>query len=567
MDETEFYKHMQAAEGAVIIAVDTETSGLRVREGMDYLMGISIAYTFAGQIVSAYFPFRHEHDNLDKAFIEPLKNLLESHRLVFHNAPFDLASLATIGIRPRGEIWDTQDMAHMYNENLPSKKLDWLAKYFLKDKKKRSSAFEKWIKLWGWATLPVDMMREYAEWDAVLTLRLFKLLYAGLHKQELLPLWKIESPFIYSLHEMESNGIRINLDECDKYAKIAHEEMERIEADLGFAPSKPAELANLFFDVLGMPVLERTPGGKPSLNKNVMVQYDDMLSASENPTAKLVLAYRGWQKADATAYTGYPKLVAPDGRIHPSFKIHGTKTGRLSCEKPNLQQIPRRSDKPWNGQIKKLFIPSDGYELWEFDYGQLEFRLASLYSGDEALISAWQNAEDPYQQVADAVGITRQQAKTLVLSILYGAGDGKVAYMLRITEGEAHAIRQNFKRQYPGLGRKMRAATDRANEARFVKYWTGRKRHFTKFNPEEEHKAFNSILQGGGFEIVKRAITSLLPLSNSEHRMVLTVHDSIVFEIREDVVSSFVPQVVEVMEGASKFSIPFVVEPKLWGAA
>lgn len=567
MDETTFYKHMQAAQAATIIAVDTETSGLRVREGEDYLMGISIAYTVGGVVMSAYFPFRHEKDNLDKSFIQPLRELLEDSRIVFHNAPFDIASLRTIGIRVRGDIWDTQVMAHHYNENLPSKELDWLSKYFLKDEKKHDPLFEKWIKLWGWKSLPVELMAPYAEKDAELTLRLFKLLYAGLNKQEILPLWKHEIPFIKAIHEMEKNGIRVNLDECDKYARIAKEEMERIEAELGFAPSKPAELADLFFETLGMPILERTKGGKPSLNKNVMVQYDELLSASENETAKLVLAYRGWQKADATAYSGYPKLVAPDGRVHPSFKIFGTKTGRLSCEKPNLQQIPRRSDKPWNGQIKNLFIPEEGYELWEFDYGQLEFRLASLYSGDESLISAWQNSEDPYQQVADAVGITRQQAKTLVLSILYGAGDEKVAYMLRITEGEAHAIRQNFQRQYPGLRRKMRIATDSAMEKRFVKYWTGRRRHFTKFNPEEEHKAFNSVLQGGGFEIVKRAIVELLPLSTPEHRMVLTIHDSIVWEIEQSKVAEFVPQVVEVMEHASKFTIPFIVEPKVWGAS
>lgn len=568
MDETTFYKHMTAAKAAPIIAVDTETTGLRVREGEDFLMGISIAYTLEGVIMSAYFPFRHEGEgNLDRAFIEPLKQLLEQSRLVFHNAPFDIASLRTIGIYIEGDVWDTQVMAHMYNENLPSKELDWLGRYFLQQEKLKDPTFEKWKKLWGWKSVPVGMMEEYAAWDALLTLRLFKLLYAAMVKQELIPLWRWESPFIHSISEMEKNGIRINVDMCEKYAQIAQEEMERIEAELGFVPTKPALLADFLFETLGMPVLERTKQGKPSLNKHVMEQYDDMLAASENETAKLVMAYRGWQKADATAYSGYPRLVAPDGRIHPSFKIFGTKTGRLSCEKPNLQQIPRRSDKPWNGKIKELFVPETGYQLWEFDYGQLEFRLASVYSGDEALLSAWKNGEDPYQQVADAVGITRQQAKTLVLSILYGAGDEKVAYMLRVTESEARAIRQNFKRSYPGLGRKMRDATAIGSDKRYVKYWTGRRRHFTKFNPGEEHKAFNSILQGGGFEIVKRAIVRLNGLSDENHKMVLTVHDSIVFEIKDSYVDQFIPQVVEIMEGSHKFDIPFIVEPKLWGAA
>jgi DNA polymerase-1 len=321
----------------------------------------------------------------------------------------------------------------------------------------------------------------------------------------------------------------------------------------------------LLFDKLGLPVLEKTETGEPSLNKHVMEQYDAMLQASDNRTAQLVVAYRGWQRSNSACYVGYPKLSGPDNRIHPSFKIFGTKTGRLSCVEPNLQQIPRRSEKAWDGQIKNLFVPSPGFDLWEFDYGQLEFRLASLYGGDATLLTAWQNGEDPYQQVADAVHITRQQAKTLVLSMLYGAGVDKIAYTLRISNSEAEAIRNNFRRTYPGLKRKMAAATIKASEQRHVAYWTGRRRHFGKFNPDEEHKAFNSVLQGGGFEIVKRAICKLLPLSSEEHRMVLTIHDSIVFEIKKDHVSTFVPEVVRIMEGSSKFKIPFKVEAKQWG--
>src|SRR6476469_9665700 len=174
MDEVTFYKHMEAAAAATIIAVDTETTGLRVREGEDFLMVISIAYTLNGVIMSAYFPFRHENEqggeNLDKAFIEPLKHLLETSRLVFHNAPFDIASLRTIGITVGGEIWDTQVMAHLYNENLPSKELDWLGRYFLKEEKLKDPTFEKWKKVWGWRNIPAAIMEQYAAWDAVLTL-------------------------------------------------------------------------------------------------------------------------------------------------------------------------------------------------------------------------------------------------------------------------------------------------------------------------------------------------------------------------------------------------------------
>jgi DNA polymerase-1 len=565
LSNEDFYKHLSAADAAPIIAVDTETTGLRVREGIDYLMGISIAYTFNNIVMSVYFPFRHQDGNLDKDLLGPLGDLLRTHRLVFHNAPFDLASLRTIGIVCEGEIWDTQVMAHMYNENLPSKELDWLSTFFLKDKK-TGEQVNIWARVFGWATVPAEFMAQYAAKDAELTLRIFKVLYVLMKRQDLIKLWGWEDIFIKAIVEMEKWGLLLDKELAAKYAEQASVEMKAIEDDVGFAPSGRIALQELLFDKLGMPVLEKTDNGEPSLNKHVMEQYDAMLSANDNPLAQKVLAYRGWQRSNSACYLGYPKLAGTDGRVHASFKIFGTKTGRLSCVEPNLQQIPRRSDKAWDGQIKNLFIPSPGYQLWEFDYGQLEFRLASLYGSDDSLLKAWKADEDPYQQVADTVGITRQQAKTLVLSMLYGAGEEKIAYTLRISNSEAAAIRANFRRSYPGLKRKMAAATTKATEQRFIQYWTGRKRHFTKFNPGEEHKAFNSVLQGGGFEIVKRAICKLLPLSNEEHRMVLTIHDSILFEIKEELVDEFVPKVIEIMENSSKFSIPFKVEAKQWGA-
>lgn len=134
-------------------------------------------------------------------------------------------------------------------------------------------------------------------------------------------------------------------------------------------------------DELKLPVVKRSPKtGAPSFDKEAMTIYDEMLEHRDNPTANLIKQYRGWQKSVTSNYLPYVELLSLDGRLRPNYKLHGTKTGRMSCEKPNLQQIPRVSNKPWNGKMKAAFIPEDDFELWEFDYSQLELRLGTAYA-------------------------------------------------------------------------------------------------------------------------------------------------------------------------------------------
>jgi DNA polymerase-1 len=391
--------------------------------------------------------------------------------------------------------------------------------------------------------------------------------------QDILSLWPTEAQFIRALLDIEHVGIRVNLDLCNELHEKSQARMDELTEQVGFKPSERTALEKFLLEDLGLPVVASSAKtGKPSFNKAAMEEYDLMLGAVNNDSARKVLEFRGWQKADSSCYVAYRNLVSPDGRIRPSFKIHGTKTGRLSCEKPNLQQIPRKSDKPWNGMVKQCFIPeNDGYELWEFDYKTLEFRLAALYAGERALIQRVNDGQDLHQATADLINeltgieISRQDAKTINFLILYGGGIEKLRWALNTTTEKAQAIYEAYHAALPGVKKIMRGATNRAKTRHYVKYWSGRKKHYgTKWNWDEEHKAFNALCQGGGAEMVKHSMVKSRHLVNPDRRMVLQVHDSIVWEIKKELVEASVPQISAIMSDWN-FPVKFDVDAHIWG--
>lgn len=579
-DLTEMYDgFLLGAAEAETIAVDTEANGNDVRDGRGYCMGISISYRLPGiRILSAYFPFRHRADNLEREFLVKLKHLLETHpRVVFHNAKFDLASLATLGIHvDPAQTWDTMIMAHMINENWTSKALDWLSWELLKQRKD-SDAAHGWAKVWGWHSIPTQIMEPYARKDAELCLRLFERFYKDMEKQGLLKLWPYEQQFYGLLLKMESRGVRIDQHLCKTQAEIGRAEMKRLAEELGYSPSKPSELKVLLLDVLGLPVVKwtqlddegnPTEKSKPSFDKFAMAEYDELLTESGNETARKILEFRGWQKAVSSNYEPYTALVSPDGRLRPNYKIHGTLTGRLSCEKPNLQQIPKVSDKPWNGRMKDAFIPASGYVLLEGDYSQLEFRLGAAYAEEKELIAVFNDPErDVFDEMAAEIGMARFDVKTMTYTIQYGGGVRRLKNVFKISEGEARARRDSYYDSYPGFKRVTQVASQKAKNQGYLPLWTGRRRHFD--DPQKQaHKAFNSVVQGGAAEIVKRTMLRCAETIDDDEkcRMLLQVHDSIVFEVREDLEEEYRVKIKQVMEDIPEpFGVKFFVDVHRWG--
>lgn len=562
------------------IAVDTETNAQDVRDGRGYLTDISMACDPGhGVVYVTYLPYRrllldgkHDPNNIGLGSRSKVKDFLESYsgHLVFHNAKFDLVSLSTVGINYTGKFYCTMLIAHLIDENYPySYSLNsCVAAYVGSEEAKKEEQLKHASLAFGWESVPMEVMREYAEYDAVLPLKLWDKLKPKFELEALQEYWEHKQAFTRVMIAMESYGIKVDVDLCKDQEHSGMSIMEELKGDMGGNPASPIFLKEILIDRLKLPVVkvsEKT--SKPSFDKEAMGLYDQILDRIDNPAAAQVKEFRGWQKAVSSNYVPYQMLLSPDGRLRPNYKLHGTKTGRMSCEKPNLQQIPRVSDKPWNGKMKKAFIPEDGYELWEFDYSQLELRLGTAYAKVGSLLKVFEEGRDIFTEMSQEIGLPRQDTKTLVYTTQYGGGIKRISHVFGVSEERAAALRQSYFDAYPGFGLIARQASYVCLTKGKVKLWSDRYRHF-KNRRDEAHKAFNSVIQGGAADIVEHVMVRLYKevFNDDECRMLLQVHDSVVFEIRKNKVDYYKQKIVEIMEDIKPdFGVRFAVDAHRWG--
>lgn len=561
------------------VAIDTETTGVNIRDGRDHAVGISIAYRAPGGITAFYLPFRHG-DSGDLPWTEfhgPIQRILAEKPVVFHNAKFDLVSLQTLGFdTSMTRFYDTMLLAHLVDENKPysGKGLDSLAKFYLNDPGKlKTDAFNKIVKHAGWEYLSSDIMAPYAAKDAELTYRLFEFLKDRYQKEIGAPdVWLHKEMFTRVIMEMELKGIGIDTELAKQQAAIGEARMLQILHELnGLNPASPKDLYKLICLQLGLPEILSKKTGRRTFDKEAMLQYEEVLSHINDPTAQRILEYRGWQKTVSSNYRSYLELLSPDGRLRPNYKLHGTRTGRLSCENPNLQQIPRQSSKPWNGHLKKTFLPNEGYTLMEFDYSQLELRLGTAYAQEPHLMEVFNEGRDIFTEMAQKVGLSRQDTKTMVYSIQYGAGISRIANVFGISPAQAKERIDNYYESFPKFRRISNGIGRTVAQHGKVQLWSGRYRHF-EYPREQYYKAFNSVIQGGAADIVERVMVRLSETvaNDTDCRMLLTVHDSVVFEIRNDVIKDATEAIQKVMVDVDaacgkEFGVTFAVEGKEWG--
>lgn len=559
-----------------VIAVDTEATGLNVASGEDVCIGVSIATVVNDTAYSHYFPFNHpEGDNCSSEVIFALAELFEDNlnTLLFVNAQFDILSLETIGIyTENANIIDVSAMAHLINENKPyNKGLDSLAQYYLKESGKVKDPEIEKEKKTGWQNTTWQQMWDYAVLDAVSTWRIYDVLRNMQQWVEVKDIvWPHKQDLIRVLLSMKRHGVRIDKALAEEYVHKGVQEMAQIEKELGINPASPKQMKKLLIDDLGLPVVKQSSRtGAPSFDKEAMLAYDSMLESLENPVARRIKEFRGWQKAVSASYRPYLDLVDMDGRLRCSYRLHGTATGRLSCAEPNLQQIPKTSDKPWNGKVKECFIAEDGYVLINADFSQLELRLATAYAGEEELKEVFNEGRDIFTEMSKQLGMSRHDTKTLVYSMQYGAGEQRLMNAFNVDKATAKQIRQNYFNTYPHFRRLNERCTAKVEETGEIKIWTGRKRHFEHRN--DAYKAMNSLIQGGAADIVERIMVRCFKeLEGPECRMLLQVHDSITFEVKESVVPQYLEKIRTLMEdvdtvtGDVNFDVRFAVEVDYW---
>ena len=562
-------------EPNLVIAVDTEATGLSVANGEDKCIGVSIATVVDGTPYSHYFPFHHQTgENCGNDVYTLLKDLLEGdHTLVFCNAQYDILSLETIGIRvEHTNFIDVPTVAHLINENKPyNKGLDSLAQYYLKDSGKHKDPFLEKQKKIGWPETTWEQMWPYAVVDAELTWRLWGVLRITRQWEDLPDeIWPHKQNLVRVLLSMKRTGVRIDIQLAQEYVQKGEIQMDKLQKELGINPASPKQMKKLLIDDLGLPVVKNSKlTGAPSFDKEAMLAYDSMLEKLENPAARQIKEFRGWQKAVSAAYRPYLELVDVDGRLRCSYRLHGTATGRLSCAEPNLQQIPKSSDKPWNGKVKECFIAEDGFVLINADFSQLELRLATAYAGEEELKEVFNEGRDIFTEMSKQLGMSRHDTKTLVYSMQYGAGEQRLMNAFGVNRLESKEIRQNYFSTYPNFRRLNERCTAKVEETGKIRIWSGRDRHFEHRN--DAYKAMNSLIQGGAADIVERIMVKCFQeLEGPECRMLLQVHDSITFEVKESVVPQYMEKIRTTMEnvnavtGDIDFDVRFAVEVDYW---
>jgi DNA polymerase-1 len=584
--EKNFYYALMCLQANNEAGIDTETTGIdHIKDGRDYLTGICVSV----EGFDGYFPFRHTEGNLPREYLYKLLAVLEHMDLVWHNQKFDFHSFKTIGVDPltafKGQQYDTLMLAHLVNEELYSKELDALAKWYLKDSKHPDEAkIHKMGQLYGYADVTPTIMAPYGAKDANLTRRLKQLLWAEVCKQELTDVYlSTEAPFTKLLYKLEQRGVGVNKDICEEYAVRGRRRMASIVRTVGFSPSSPKQLGNYLLKELGLPVFAHTKSceqctkykrpvgtheGPPSFNKKAMEEYDDILQEHNNPTARLVGEFRGWQKAVTSLYEPLLEKTGPDGLIRTNFKQHGTVTRRLSASDPNLQQVPRGSDKPWNGKAKSAFHSGrPGYKLIGWDYAQLELRLGASYGREQVLLTEFEReGADPFSILAEIIFSiltpeTRHDTKTFVYANLFGAGLLKIAAQLGRPVEEVEELYENYKNGIPGIMSTSRMVNNAMKSRGYIKYWDGARRHMKDKN--DSYKAWNSLLQGGGAQLVKKAMLRCEEFEDDNCMMVLQVHDEITFIIKEDMIPHYEPMIIKAMTDWD-LGVRMAVEGKEW---
>jgi DNA polymerase-1 len=436
----------------------------------------------------------------------------------------------------------------------------------------------------GAKATPVESLlpNELAAWaagEAAALRDLAPLLRDRLEEDGLLALFEdVELPLAAVLARMERSGVRIDEGFLGELSTQYEKELSRIEAEIyglageEFLVSSPKQLQRILFEKLKLSPVKKTKTGF-STDEKVLEQ----LSAQhELPAA--ILAYRRLAKLKSTYVDALPRLVNPEtGRIHPSFHQTGAATGRLSCTDPNLQNIPIRTEE--GVRIREAFIPAEGMTLLSADYSQVELRILAHYSGDESLIDAFEKGEDVHRRTAaEVAGIDpntvtaeqRARAKAINFGIIYGSTAFGIANQLGIASADAQATIDTYFERYRGVRRFLDETIRRAREEGFVRTLLGRRRWLPDLASRNrvlrqagERMAVNTVIQGTAADLIKKTMVEVheaLAAEAPEVRMILQVHDELVFEVPTGVVDPIRERVRDIMQGVYALRVPLDVD-------
>ncbi|MGL5432292.1 MAG: DNA polymerase I, partial [Plesiomonas shigelloides] len=565
--------------------LDTETDGL------DYmtanLIGLSFA-TAAGE--AAYLPVAHDYldapEQLDRdTVLARLKPLLEDtdSRKVGQNLKFDQSILARYGIELRG-IWsDTMLESYVLNSVAGRHDMDSLSERHLGH---QTITFEevagKGKNQLTFNQIPLEQAATYAAEDADVTLRLHEVLWPQLEQEAGLAsvLQEIEVPLLSVLSRMERNGVLIDPALLGRHSMELTTRLAELESKAHELAGEPFNLAStkqlqgILFEKLGLPVLKKTPGGAPSTNEEVLAEL-----ALDYPLPAVLLEYRGLAKLKSTYTDKLPQMINPaTGRVHTSYHQAVTATGRLSSTDPNLQNIPVRNEE--GRRIRQAFIAGAGNQIIAADYSQIELRIMAHLSGDAGLLRAFSEGKDIHRATAAEVfGLPleqvsaeqRRSAKAINFGLIYGMSAFGLARQLGIGRNDAQRYMDLYFERYPGVLTYMERTREQAHAQGYVETLFGRRLQLPDIRSRNamrrkgaERAAINAPMQGTAADIIKRAMLAVdawLATPEADGiRMIMQVHDELVFEVPQEKVALCSAKVRELMQHSAALDVPLLVE-------
>ena len=562
-------------------AFDTETTSIDSLEAE--LVGVSFSFEANS---GYYLPIAHQEKTAisrDEA-LRWLKQIIEASqdKVIGQNLKYDLQVLRNHQINIKRFYADTMLMSYSINSTASRHNLDALAEYYLNIK---TIKFEDVMgkgknKLKNFSEVPIKEATNYAAEDADITLQLYRTFETKIDDKTTKMLQEIEYPMIFVLMEMEATGALIDIKHLNSLSNNFGSKLinlvQKIHKHSGvvFNIDSPKQLSEVLFDKMGIEAkgLKKTSSGYYSTSESVLQKLAD-----ENEIIKDILEYRTLAKLKSTYTDKLSEICDLGSRVHTSYHQAVTSTGRLSSSDPNLQNIPIRTK---DGiVIREAFIAPQGKKLLAIDYSQIELRLMAHYSNDEIMVKSFNNNEDIHKRTASEIfGVDiqdvdddmRRKAKTINFGLLYGMSAFGLSNQLSVTRAEADIFLESYFDRYSGVSAFMKNIVEDAKGKKYVETLHGRKIHVPNIESSNylmrqasERAAINGPLQGSAADIIKIAMIKIaewIEGNDQEIKMILQVHDELIFEVPDSYGEENIEPIIKLMEQSTEINVPLKAE-------
>lgn len=561
------------------VCFDTETTSVNAMEAE--LVGLSFAY-LTGE--AYYIPCPEDPSETQK-ILEQLTPFFQNEQIqkVGQNIKYDLLVLKNYGIDVKGALYDTM-LAHYLIEPEGKHGMDWLAEHYLNYKPVSITELigKKGKNQGNMRDVDEDEVTSYASEDADITLQLKEIFDPILKENELQKLFdEVENPLIPVLTKMEFEGVRIDTESLAELSKALETESQEIEkrvyeiAGVKFNLASPKQLGDVLFEKLKLdPKAKKTKTGQYATGEEVLSKL-----ANEHEIAQAILDFRQMVKLKSTYVDALPTMInSKTGRIHTTYNQFVAATGRLSSINPNLQNIPIRTDR--GREIRKAFVPRDeNHVLLAADYSQIELRIMAAFSGDQSMIEAFRTGRDIHSTTAakifqvpldEVTSDMRRKAKTANFGIIYGISAFGLSQRLSISRTEAKEIIDAYFKEFPAVKEYMDDAIEKARKEEYVETILGRRRYLRDINSRNvtmrgfaERNAINAPIQGSAADLIKVAMIQVhdwMEKEKLQSKMILQVHDELVFDAHKDEVEILKANVPGLMANAIHLAVPLEVE-------